>query len=368
MDQDKRITIIGSVVILIMGILAAVYLLWYRSYTEIDLTQQTAVVFSGYDSMGMAQVVKEPDTGSPEFWDSVTASLDRDSGLSNGEEIMLTFTYDESLAKENKIRVTADKAQVRVTGLEPMREITCNELFGSLNLVYSGMSPEVTVDLVNLSEDDFIKNVAFYIEDEQPCYASGDIVRVTAAVDEAAALELGIRLYPGTDGYTLSYTIPEGDSYLTAGSQLSSDDLKKLADQGLKYFTDQTAKEYGLRIYTAAGTMYYFVNSDTTFTWQNPRALSAYFHTAKKDALLKADNYVNYLQICYEATLYQRCDGAAVQAEIIVQFDDLTKDADGNVNLNLESGRIVSASFKDSDIKKVINSGEDEYDTEKLSL
>ena len=361
--------IIASIILLVLAVIAGVCIIWYNSFTEVDLSAVTSVSIMGYDSTGVAQLnVDVPEEVPEEFWKTVEITLDRDQKLSNGDQVTMSCTYDEDLAKEYKIRMIGTDESFEVSGLKELRSVGMDELFDGVSIACSGVSPLLTVEAVNGSSDPYIQNILFYTGDPERHYRAGDTVRVTADIDEEAALAHGIRFLSGAEGFVKDYEIPAGDSYLVSAEQLTAEDLQTLAERGKTFFTDQKAKEYGLRIFTSAHVNYFFVNSDTTFTWQNPRALSAYFNVATDETLANGKGYVNYLQICYEATLYQRCDGAAVQAEIVVQFDNLMEKADGTKDLGLESGRIVSASYLDADIKKMINSGEEDYTKTRLEF
>ncbi len=74
------------------------------------------------------------------------------------------------------------------------------------------------------------------------------------------------------------------------------------------------------------------------------------------------------MKLVYKATLSQ-ADGVACDAEVVVQFNDLIQKADGSYDLALDSGRIIAASFKDSNIRDLVtDSYAQEYAAEKLTL
>ena len=111
-----------------------------------------------------------------------------------------------------------------------------------------------------------------------------------------------------------------------------------------------------------------WVNGKTTFVWSNPRLISAYLNKLKPEYFETEQSHNNDIKLVYMATLSQ-ADGVACNAEVVVQFTDLTIKADGTYDLALDSGRIIAASFKNSHIRDLVNDTyAQEYEAEKLDL
>ena len=140
----------------------------------------------------------------------------------------------------------------------------------------------------------------------------------------------------------------------------------EVGDGGTSLFGD--ASEYGLRIFSEANLMPIWVNGKTTFVWSNPRLISAYLNKLKPEYFETEQSHNNDIKLVYMATLSQ-ADGVACNAEVVVQFTDLTIKADGTYDLALDSGRIIAASFKNSHIRDLVNDTyAQEYEAEKLDL
>ena len=66
------------------------------------------------------------------------------------------------------------------------------------------------------------------------------------------------------------------------------------------------------------------------------------------------------------ATLMQ-ADGLSCEARVVVRFTNLMRDADGNYDLALDSGKIIAASYSNAKIKDFVNSEYDEeYQSQKI--
>ena len=95
--------------------------------------------------------------------------------------------------------------------------------------------------------------------------------------------------------------------------------------------------------------------------------ISAYFHSVTPEGLEQIENHANDVQIVYGVTITQD-DGKSCLAEVVVQFTNIVRHADGTVELTPDMGRIVSATYKDKNIKKLVSVDSNEnYDTVKLT-
>ena len=85
--------------------------------------------------------------------------------------------------------------------------------------------------------------------------------------------------------------------------------------------------------------------------------ISAYFNVVSEQGKELLETHVNDLKVVYEATLTQP-DGQACNAEVVVQYTDLKELADGSIDFALDSGKIIGASIRNTNIKNMV------YDTD----
>lgn len=350
----------GGVFILLAG--GCLFVL--QSYTKVDLSEEAAVAFSGFDTKGSISVLFEPQEEYKEFYETVETTVTPDKNLSNGDEVTLQFAYDEALAKELHLRVEAEETKIAVSGLAQAQEVTLDELFSNLKITYEGIAPQLMVHMENISDDAFFKRVSFLVENPQEFYDAGDTLTVRAAFDEEEAIRLNYDIAAGANGYEKEFTIEGVDSYLRSTEDLGEEEIRELSDAGKSLLHD--ANNYGLRIFSEANLMPIWVNNETTFVWSNPRLLSMYFHVVKEENEGKIGTHENDLECVYMATISQ-ADGVSCQAEVVVRFTELLKKADGSIDLSIETGEIISASYQNSNIKQLITN-DDDYVTEKLNL
>ncbi len=344
---------------------------FYFNKENIKLSELTKISLFGYDSEGYIEVELDATAVSAEvpdiqrLLDTVEMEYSEKEKLSNGDVVEITYTYDEELAKQLDIRISDAPAVLTVENLPQAEEISLEDLFADVELVYEGTAPALSITVVNQSEHPYIQTMDFVIRDEKEFYRKGDSVVVEAIFSEEDAINYRYHIEKGTDGYSKMFSLDDIDSYLTSADQLSEEDREKLIEEGTKCFTD--ANEYGLRIFSEAGCMPIWVNKKTTFTWKNPYVISMYFDTATESALGNAGILVNDVKIVYGVTLTQ-ANGVSCDAEIVVRFDGLIERADGTIDLALDSGSMISASHKDKFIKDIVRNtyADDQYTSERI--
>lgn len=359
--------IIFVVIVLVAGV-GGGYAIWYNSFTDVRLSDYSSVTLAGYDKHGTASLDVLGETEYAEFFRTVSASLDMTENLSNGDELTVSYVYDEEIAKNSKLRVDDTDAHIKVEGLIDTILIDHNKLFSGAELSFDGMSPCMLVSVENTSEDPFISQVEYTIEGDKIFYEGGTTVLVNASIPEELYEDPAYSIEVSDADKVQEYTTPIGDSYITDANQISDEMLSILEQEGLNIITKSDAKEYGLRIFQhEVHIKPVFVGNTTTFRWVNPYVLSAYFHSITEDGKKSIDNHANDVQIVYGVTLTQQ-DGQSCSTEVVIQFANLVQCEDGTTNLNLESGRIISASHRDANVKKLVTGDSDgAYETTKLT-
>lgn len=346
-------------VIVVIGVAAAAGLyLWNSSFTTINLAEQTSLVLTGYNGKGEAEVAVEAVAGYMDFFDTVEAKLNRTQMLSNADELTVSYTFDEEMAKQLKLKVEAEDTTISVEGLPIAEVITCDQLFDSLSVTFEDISPVITATIENTCTEGFFAEVEFAIIEPKEFYKNGDELIVEATFDEELAMQYLYDIEKGEDGYRKVYEISSEDTYVTDASDITAELLDTMVRNGGTYFDAARAKEYGLRIFSEARLQPMWENKKTFFSWQNPHVISAYFNTVTEEGKAFIETHVNDVKVVYEATLTQP-NGISCQAEIVVQYTDLIKHADGSIDLRLENGKIIAASYRNSNIKKLVNDDDD---------
>lgn len=126
--KKTKILFLTAAVIMILGLAGC-------GNTKIDLMDYVTVVFSGVDGQGKAvynvdTVKLEQDLAGDtdgqisidefekirwisQFETTISYQLDKETGLSNGDEVTVSVTCDEEFAKENKVTVSESQKNIQ---------------------------------------------------------------------------------------------------------------------------------------------------------------------------------------------------------------------------------------------------------------
>lgn len=348
----RVISIAVGAAIVVIGVIS--YVIWYNSFVNVKLSDYSTVTLSGYDTYGTAQLTVGGAPGYSAFFETVDATLNYSNNLSNGDELIITYTYDSDVAKECKLRVDDSDAHITVEGLAEATVVNRDMIFSGLNVSFEGTAPCVKVTVENTSDDNLIKDIEYTDITGKGGYDCGDEVIIEATIPSEYMYDHAYSFNVSDEDFRMTYTIPDGDRFFTDPSQVTDEILDELEKVGFGLISESDAKEYGLRIFQGEAKLHpVFVGNKTTFQWANPYVISAYFHAVTEDGKAMLETHANDVQIVYGVTLTQ-ADGTSCLTEMVIQFVDLCERADGAIDTNTDSGRIVSVSYKDSNIKSLV--------------
>lgn len=350
-------------VFLLIGVTG--FLLWYFSFDTLDVSEITVLSYSGYNKKGTVSLSFIEDESYASFFEASALSLLTENGsLKNGDLLEIQLLYDKACARANGLRIGEDICRIKVEGLPKGKKLSSGDLFSGLEIRYEGIAPMLTLTIDNTSDDPFFQTIRYELADERKFYDLGDTVTVRALLSEEAAVQNHYILPSSKDAYSHTISIEQKARYLRDASELSDASIEELNKAASALFGK--ADEYGLRIFSEAKLMPIWVNGKTTFVWSNPRLISVYLSCLKPEYFDTVQSHNNDVKLVYMASLSQ-ADGVSCDAEVVVQFNNLQKKADGSYDLALSSGQIVAASFQDSHIKDLVNASYNKaYESKKL--
>ena len=365
-NQLAAFIAIACLALILIG--GAGYAIWYNSFTDVKLSDYASLRLSGYNEYGSAQLDMTIEPEYSTFFQTVEAKLNLSENLSNGDELVISYVYDENVAKENKLRVDDSDAHVTVNGLAEAKAIGHDDIFAGLNVSFTGIAPNVKIAVENTATEEPFCNIVYTVDSDKVCFDSGDEIPVRAEIAPDDLMNHAYNFSVSEEDLTSICSVPYGDRYFTDASQVTDDILSELEQIGFGLISESDAKEYGLRIFQGEAKLQpVFVGNKTTFKWANPYVISAYFHSVTDEGRALLETHDNDVQIVYGVTLTQ-ADGTSVLTEMVIQFVDLLTHEDGTIDNGASSGRIVSVSYKDSNIKKLVQDAvEGNYITTKLT-
>lgn len=284
---------------------------------KINLEDYVVVEFGGYNTAGTASVYVntaelseklaesiggnanslEMVTALPTCLSAVEVSLDRDSGLSNGDSVTAEITYDNELLKQYKIRYTGESVTKTVEGLEELTEI---DPFEGLEVSFTGLSPDGQLVYEYTGDDTYVSESSFTC-DQSSGLRNGDVVTISIRnYDEAAAESSGYRFTQTSRQYTV-----EGlDGYVETYSGLTEEFLSFAKQESQDIINAYAAQDYSDEC--TLGAIEY-----AGYIFQTPKDMSS------------ADHY-NILYVIYRGTVsHSENDFPATNVYFPVRFNDI---------------------------------------------
>lgn len=333
------------------------------SKIKVDLNEKTHITLSGFNGDGVLEATLDADDSYSTFFDSVEVEFSKGTELSNGDEVTISYKYDKSMAKKYNLKVIATDMHYTVQGLIDPVNVSKEDIFEGVNVTFSGIAPLCEAKL-EVKNNKFDEAIDFAILGDETYYDVGDVVRVQAVYNDEMLATLNCVTDVATEECIKEFRVEGVDRYATSAEDITDDMLASLKKEALSFFTD--ANEYGMRIFCDAGLIPVYINKKTTFVWSSPNYISSYINVLKEENYGKTGTHINDLKMCFESVISQ-ADGTACKAEVIVMYENIIIRADGSVDLNLESGGIVSADRRDSHIKALVsNKLDDDYVAEKI--
>ncbi len=370
MTKQERTRQIYLRVCFVCALVAVLFTVLYvflndASKTTIDLKDVTHITLTGFDGEGVLTANIDVDEKYGAFYETVSVDFSKSSGLTNGDEVTISFNYDKAVAKTYNLKVKANDMHYTVNGLVTATPVSQNDIFEGLDINFEGIAPLATASL-DISNTKFKDVVTYEIIDEKEYYDAGEIIKVRAVFDEADLEELTYKATVPSEECIKEFIVEDVDRYITDTDQITDEMMASLKKEALTLFTD--ANEYGMRIFCDAGLMPVYVNKKTTFVWSSPSYISSYLNVLKEDSYGKTGTHVNDVKLCFESVISQ-ADGKACKAEVIVRFQDIIIRKDGSIDLKLDSGEIISADRRDSHIKAIVrNEIDKDYESVKLTV
>lgn len=364
-------------------------------YKTVDLCDLCDITYGGYNNKGSVNVELNDDSVASlmqilkdkyqkalfkvkkcesedynAFYNSLSVEVDVPENLSNGMKYTYTVKYDVGLANKIRLGIKKNKREVTVAGLNAATVIKYEDLFKDVDVIFEGVSPNVSAHLENKSDNYFVKDMIFLIEDYKEKYSIGEEVKVRAYFTEEECLEKHCAVDRPSEECVKTYTVTADTEYVRRLTDLSDDIIKEAVESADIAFIDETAREFGVRVYIEAGLVPVYQstgNKMSTFQWKSKRLLSGYFKAIKSDVAGAPGTNYNILDLVYECVMTQ-ADGVTCSAETIVRYTDIIKNSDGTYEYDFSEPKIISSSHYDNRIKSTLASSEDDYNVEKIDL
>ncbi len=279
------LVIVGVVLFLVLG-----------GTTTYDLKDYVKVEYDGYEGNGEAYVSIDKSALQDKIYEDKKITLDDISSLSgyakmlkkaseidealstihvyadpkmnlkNGDEITVTFEFDNDVAKKQKLKFIGEEQKITVEGLPELMEL---DPFAGLTVTFEGISGDGTARFEYSGTDDLLNEYSFDIEgDAQQYYLkNGDEITVVVEsyYDDETAAYYGLKLTKREQKYTVSGL----SEYISEFSQISASGMEILrghAEEDLNDALDDVDSAYTMGTPEYCGYALGVANSEDEYT------------------------------------------------------------------------------------------------------
>lgn len=345
--KSKKRAIISIVIVIIaivVGVVLGVVYALFFSRIKIDLTKYVSLntegAYNGFAEFTTDDLVID-EKGLKKALDSKKlaeklekrllnkAEVTENSDVKNGDEIEVKFKVSEDFQKENKIKINSEKIKIKVSDLEDPNEL---DLFKDIEISYSGISPNLTANLKNNSDNEFIKyDVKYTIQkagsSNSSSYslnniANGDELKVTATYSDDELKKAGY-VVKETEK---TYKVENEAKYVTTADDLT-DDVKNTIKDKLLTKAKSIANSSNSDVYYAYSSDFTSYSWDYNFTHTDPELVKLVLAVNTSD---DSYNYThNTIYAIYKSTYTDTSTSKTYDYYIAVDVDNIAVDKDG---------------------------------------
>ena len=350
------------------------------SKKKLDLMEFATVEFQGLNEKGTAKLdvnwgsfedailtEKEKDSLSSmgklmELEESISFTLDKKEGLSNGDQVTVTVKWDKEIADKYKLAFTGKDKQLTVSDLMMPTEL---DVFEDVHIEYEGVSPDAKAILRNTSSDPFIKTIN-YVMDNSYSIKNGDKITVTAQYNEQKAEEEGYLIKENEKVFTV-----EGiDEYITSYDKIDNDTLEKLDKQGRDLIDSALANKMSYQRY-----LYSEFSKSASVKFDSLEILgvdlyNSYFFALKEGLEGGYGDVNNSVFMVYKIRFKSNVTEEGQEENITyisVYYKDFIQRDTGNIDVVVTDGSIASYGDNYDDIyRDIVTINKAKYDYEEI--
>jgi len=341
-----------------------------RSNRSVNISDYIKVTYSGLQSRGKATT--EVDTEKlylqlageekntvvlaklKSVIDSITIKTDGNN-LSNGDNVVITVSYDKELAKKFDCDFNKLKYSAKVSGLGDGKMI---DIFENVEVTVAGISPEAYANVSNKWTEDDLKNISFTIQNPTNI-SKGDVIVVVCNASEDEMTQRGYIL----QSYTKEFKVDKVNSYLSDISQIDKELLKTIKTEAIDTIKTETE--------SLKFRMFYKATNDSTYLfqynneWVNSTELVKAVYLSKKPYAEVTSN--NYIYILFKSNI----SNGSTTSDIYFAFEYpdsiITNDDKCTIVHSNQSSRYICGLNYDDIYSRVIGSKENSYSVTEIT-
>lgn len=362
-DKKKLMAVIGGAAVIVLALIIVIVLAVTHK-TKINLQDYTKVAFDGYDGYGKATVefdyeefqedfLEEADIDVDELKDdfsdvdslsditnaltggaksdyakalkvfsNFSYQLNKEDSLKNGDEIKVTYKFDNDAANELGIELKGEDLSKKVSGLDKVKEMNP---FDDIEVKFEGTAPNATASVEITNTKSKLETYQFSLSSSNGL-AVGDKVTVTVDYEEESFIsKYGFKLSETSK----EYTCEDVDAYLTKAEEVDNTALenmkKQTSDVIASYFAEK--KDY-ITQSNLKYVGYYMLTKKDTDSWGDFNQVYLVYSAKVKSKEKKFKEKVVYFPVKYtelikykDGTVYVDTNSTSIEGQTDLEFD-----------------------------------------------
>lgn len=150
----------------------------------------------------------------------VSLEIEKPQGLSNGDEVVVSISYDEERAKNYGVTFTGERYIYKVGELMPLQSV---DPFANLSVWFEGIAPDLYLRYEYTGTDGLLSTYDF-TADRDYGFTEGDAVTVSVNLTDEEVLNRGFQL----SSRSKEYVCENIDTYIGSAGQLSETTLEQM--------------------------------------------------------------------------------------------------------------------------------------------
>lgn len=294
-----------------------------------------------------------------ELVSSLQVTATKGKNLSNGDEISLSVSYDDTYIDYLNIRFKQNNLKITIDGL---KEGELLDVFEDVKVEVTGTAPIATAQVVNESDNEFIKNLEFVL-DKTENIERGDILNVTCSVDDEAAYALGYVVLEKEKSYCADYI----DSYMFDEALMDRDVLSEVVNEAQDTVISSTEDTHSRMLYKITENTNYLFQYNKEWV-ENIEVKEIKLLKMQDLASYSADLPVNKLYIILYAYVTNADYGS--DGYFCFEYDNVVLKADNTLQINHENPELRFLCNDDYDelMEQVYSLNQIEYTEENIEI
>lgn len=289
------------------------------------------------------------------YLDRIEYFVEPTENIKNGDTVTLKVYFDGD--RNEKVRIIGGEKTLLVSDLPDGEEI---DIFKDVKVKFAGVSPHGTAEVINKSEDEFVKEIYFEVEPSANLRV-GDKVTVTANYSADAALEKKYIIASDTK----EYKVEKLDSYVDKAEQITKEVKTAILKEGQDIVDSYLAQD------TAA--IFYELSSNVAWDDKDFRTSSKLEQVnlllIKNPNQMGYTTTVNKLVMIYEISLTQKSTKESTDGYVALSFDNIVIGQDKKVHIVFSEGGIRERTKdKESMEQEMLASAKDKYHIETIDM